>query len=81
MVKYERLPDWCAVCGMLGHLFKEHGNGIHPPTALVFKNLRASWTMRTGQGPGGGRGRRGGRGGRGVEVEEAQNQLMGVTCQ
>lgn len=65
-VKYEKLPDWCAVCGMMGHLFKEHGSGIHPPSALVFKDLRASWVMRTGQGPGGGRGRRGGRrGGRG----------------
>lgn len=60
-VKYEKLPDWCAVFGKLGHLFKEHGNGIHPPTTLVFKDLRASWSMRTGQGPGGGRGRRGGR--------------------
>nr|XP_020190890.1 uncharacterized protein LOC109776643 [Aegilops tauschii subsp. strangulata] len=60
-VKYEKLPDWCAVCGMLGHLFKEQGTGIHPPSALVFKELRASWFMRNGSGPGGGRGRRGGR--------------------
>ena len=60
-VKYEKLPDWCAVCGRLGHLYKEHGNGIHPPSALVFKDLRASWVMRTGRGPGGGRGNRGGR--------------------
>ena len=49
-LKYEKLPDWCAVCGMLGHKFKEHGNGIHPPSSLVFKDLRASWVMRTGQG-------------------------------
>jgi hypothetical protein len=38
-VKYEKLPDWCAVCSMLGHLFKEHGTRIHPPEALIFKNL------------------------------------------
>nr|XP_020169113.1 uncharacterized protein LOC109754603 [Aegilops tauschii subsp. strangulata] len=64
-VKYEILPDWCAVCGMLGHQFKEHGNGVHPPLALVFKELRASWFMRSGRGPGEGRGSHGGhRGGR-----------------
>lgn len=64
-VKYEKLPDWCAVCGMLGHLYKEHETGIHPLSALIFKELRAAWFMRTGRGPGGGRGRRGGcRGGR-----------------
>ncbi|KAE8820895.1 hypothetical protein D1007_01213 [Hordeum vulgare] len=33
-VKYEKLPDWCAVFGMLGYLFKKHGNGIHPPLAI-----------------------------------------------
>lgn len=60
-VKYERLPDWCAVCGHLGYVYKEHGDGIHPPSALFFKDLRASWSMRVGAGPGSGRGRRGGR--------------------
>lgn len=46
-IKYEKLPEWCAVCGMMGHLYKEHGSGIHPPSALVFKYLKATWTMRT----------------------------------
>ncbi|KAI4972100.1 hypothetical protein ZWY2020_003025 [Hordeum vulgare] len=61
-VKYERLPDWCAVCGMLGHMFKECGDGIHDPKKLVFKDLRAVWFRGAGQGPGEGRGSRGGRG-------------------
>nr|XP_020154581.1 uncharacterized protein LOC109751941 [Aegilops tauschii subsp. strangulata] len=61
-VKYERLPDWCAVCGNLGHLFKECGDGIHPPKALVFKDLKASWFRGPGRGPGEGSGSRGGRG-------------------
>ncbi|XP_073351892.1 uncharacterized protein [Aegilops tauschii subsp. strangulata] len=42
-VKYERLPDWCSVCGNLGHLLKECGDGVRPASALVFKDLRASW--------------------------------------
>ena len=33
-VKYDRLPDWCVVCGKLGHMFKEGGNGIPPPQMI-----------------------------------------------
>lgn len=59
---------------MLGHLFKKHGSGIHPPSALIFKDLRASWYMRVGSGPGEGRGRRGGRrGGRTNEGRGGSN--------
>nr|XP_020163477.1 uncharacterized protein LOC109748869 [Aegilops tauschii subsp. strangulata] len=61
-VKFERLPDWCAVCGYLGHLFKECGDGVWPQNALVFKDLKASWFKGPGQGPGKSRGNRSGRG-------------------
>lgn len=61
-MKFERLPDWCAVCGHLGHLFKECGDGVHHPKALVFKDLKATWFRGAGRGPGEGRGSRGGRG-------------------
>jgi hypothetical protein len=42
---------------MLGHTYKEHGDGIHPPAALVFKNIRASYTIRQGGRSNHGRGR------------------------
>ena len=47
-VKYECLPDWCQVCGMMGHEFKEHGDGVQPPSALTYKNLRAPATTSWG---------------------------------
>jgi hypothetical protein len=62
----------CVVC--LG--IYEHGDGVHSPEALVFKDLKATWSMRmTGsdrtRGRGAGRGR--GRGDREVYQEDLSN--------
>ncbi|XBI84563.1 hypothetical protein VPH35_092849 [Triticum aestivum] len=61
-IKYERLPDWCAVCGYLDHLYKECGDGVHPPKSLVFKDIKASWFQNPGRGRGEDNSTRGGRG-------------------
>ena len=40
----------------LAHVFKEHGSGVHPPSALIFKDMRASCSLRTNGRPARGRG-------------------------
>ncbi|KAE8777824.1 hypothetical protein D1007_49325 [Hordeum vulgare] len=33
---------------MIGHLYTEHGDGVHPASSLIFKELRASWGGASG---------------------------------
>jgi hypothetical protein len=51
LVRYEKLPNWFQVCGFLGHEYKDHDDGLHAPQALIFKYLRAKWSIRDGGRP------------------------------
>lgn len=64
---YEKMPAFCGVCGLVGHVTKEHGDGIHEPSAIQYKgSLIAPEFRRKDWVPGGGGGSRGrGGGGRG----------------
>ena len=33
-VKYEKMPDFCGNCGMIGHWYEKCGSGEHDPTKL-----------------------------------------------
>lgn len=60
---YEKMPVFCGVCGLVGHITKEHGDGVHPPEAiqypesLIAVEYRRSGTWMNGGGRGRGRGR------------------------
>ncbi|KAK1661438.1 hypothetical protein QYE76_049597 [Lolium multiflorum] len=63
LIKYEKVPKFCEVCGLLGHEYVECGNGFHKPDALVYGEWLIAEPPRRGRG----RGRTGGfapRGGR-----------------
>jgi hypothetical protein len=78
LVKYERIPDWCSLCGMLGHLHTEHGDGVHDPSKLVFRDLKAGYAWRpSGRSPSrGGRGSGRGRMGHSKEDIDAANEEL-----
>lgn len=59
---YEKMPVFCGVCGLVGHVTKEHGDEVHPqeriqyPESLIVPEFRRG-NFRPG---GAGRGRGGG---------------------
>jgi hypothetical protein len=72
--QYEKMPDICGVCGLVGHVLKECGDGVWPeekiiyPPSLIVPGFRrdANWMQSGGRGGrGAARGRGRSQGGRG----------------
>jgi hypothetical protein len=64
-VKYEKMPDFCAHCGMIGHWYEECGTGEHDPSSFEWGDFIMADGGR-GRGRGRGQGRSGG--GRGEDL-------------
>jgi hypothetical protein len=56
LVKYEKVPKFCEVCGLIGHEYSECGNGFHEPEARFFGDWMIAELVCRGRG----RGRAGG---------------------
>lgn len=78
-VYYEKLPDFCNFCGLMGHIVEECGDGVHDPTECEWGEWLlwnfANSVSRPNAGRGGGRRESGGdrgrnSGGRRDEAEE-----------
>ncbi|KAM0826818.1 hypothetical protein ACQ4PT_068632 [Festuca glaucescens] len=89
LVKYEKVPKFCEVCGLLGHEFLECGKGFHKEEDHKFGDWMIADMGRRGRGrrrfggfaPHGGRGARAGRAfgrGRGSHAAEAEYGVPGV---
>jgi hypothetical protein len=62
LVKYEKIPKFCEVCGLLGDEFLECGKGYHPPKSHIFGDWMIAYVGRRGRGRTRGYVPRGGRG-------------------
>lgn len=76
MVKYEKIPYFCQVCGLMGHGHEECGDGVWEPkdkrwgTWMIAQPRTVQYALPSGGGraPRGGRGRGPSRTGRGASV-------------
>lgn len=48
-IKYEKLPKFCAVCGLLGHVVSECGDGVHDKAAYQYGDWLIASPERKGR--------------------------------